>query len=152
LTIDCTERFEEDIQNLEKEGYHSVCEDVKDFISKCKTTQDFFDLQTALTSAGNVRTIKHRVKDSGHARGTSSGFRIILIVNKKTDKVTLCHIYPKRGSVGKVSASKDEMKEIINEYSVQYKSQKLREVKFLKPAPAKKVAHVPKDLVEQEEE
>jgi mRNA-degrading endonuclease RelE of RelBE toxin-antitoxin system len=113
-------------------GYGSVREDIKDFKGKIKTFQEFFELPTSLIPAKEVRTIKHRIKDSANSRGSSNGFRLIYIANRNTQTITLCHIYPKRGPLGKISASKSELSQIINEYTAQFKAKGLLKVDFFK--------------------
>lgn len=130
MNFDCTRRFNADIQNLIDSGYGSVREDIKDFKSKFGSFQEFFELPISLIPAKDVRTIKHRIKDSTNKRGSSNGFRLIYIANKNTQTITLCHVYPKRGPCGKLSASKSEISEIIQEYSIQFKSKNLLDVDF----------------------
>jgi mRNA-degrading endonuclease RelE of RelBE toxin-antitoxin system len=130
LKFDCTSRFNSDIQDLIKSRYDSVRADIKDFKDKINSFQEFFDLSTCIIPSNEVRTIKHRIKDSFNRRGSSGGFRVIFIANKKTQTVTFCHVYPKVGSLGKSSASKDEVKEIVNEYISQHKAKSLIPVTF----------------------
>lgn len=130
MNFDCTNRFNSDIQRLLDCGYSSVREEIKGFKNKFNSFQEFFELPTLLIPSSEVRTIKHRLKDSANRRGTSSGFRLIFIANKKTQTITFCHVYPKIGSMGKISASKSEVTEIIGEYISQHKLKLLSKVNF----------------------
>lgn len=130
MKFDCTNRFNTDIQELLNSGYNSVRTDVKDFKDKINSFQEFFELPTCIIPSNEVRTIKHRLKDSFNRRGTRGGFRIIFIANKKTETITFCHIYPKVGTLRKISVSKEEVKEIVNEYVQLYKSKSLLAVTF----------------------
>jgi mRNA-degrading endonuclease RelE of RelBE toxin-antitoxin system len=102
-----------------------VGQDVKDFKNKTNSFQDYFEMSTLLIPSSAVRAIKHRIKDSANKRGSSSGFRLIFIANSKTQTITFCHVYPKIGPLGKKSASKGEVSEIIGEYLAQFKSKSL---------------------------
>jgi len=78
---------------------------------------------------GMFRSAKVRIKScSGH--GDSSGFRVISLVNKETNRYYFLDIYPKTGKYAQASFDKQELKEFLIERKEEEEAGTLFSVEF----------------------
>lgn len=134
MVFESTYRFRDDLIALtakRRDGYSSVKNDLIKRFSNCP-----FPVVYALPcirQIGSSRLIKCRIANSGAGIGTSGAFRLILIAIPKEERVILCHLYPKRGRLGKATIAAKEVAEILHEVADQIENNSLLQVDFLIP-------------------
>jgi len=97
-------------------GYGSCCKDICDALTDL-TFDDIYNLHFLIRETGDIRIIKVRLKNSFQKIGSSSGYRLIILGNKKYNHIALLKIYPKRGKYGQSDLRDFEYKELLKTYS-----------------------------------
>lgn len=92
------------------------------------TFDEAFEKNYTLSDSGIAKIIKTRVLNSSQNKGKSSGFRVIYFINKKTNEIVFLNIFSKVGKGGKENVSKSEIKEYLETYKSERKSNTLLKV------------------------
>lgn len=97
------------------DGYAScpsdICDELRDL-----SFEDVWAHNYLIRELGDVRVIKLRIQNSIQTLCKASGFRLIILCNKKNKSITLLNIYPKRGKHARVDQDKSEYKEQLRTY------------------------------------
>ena len=98
-----------------------------------KSTLEIWDAGYLLNNNGSVRLSKIRLKGCTN-KGKSSGFRIIVLINRETNSIYFIEVYPKIGPLGKDNLKPTEIKEILDKTLAEKESGILFVVKATKEA------------------
>lgn len=116
MVFNCIRRFTSDTSLLTKKpknGYSSVEADLKKLF-KDATFAGLYSAQD-IRIIGSSKLIKMRCPISCSSTGAQGGFRVIFLANPNNETITLCHIFPKKGKLGKANCGEEEVTEILNE-------------------------------------
>jgi hypothetical protein len=64
----------------------------------------------------NIRICKVRIPDTKQHLSAPNGYRLILCCNKNKNHVVLFNVYPKKGPLGRINQSADELVFQLKEY------------------------------------
>jgi hypothetical protein len=133
LTLNCLSVFASDLKTLKASAtYSDVCEDIKKLIYRAKTLDGFYSLNRSISGAGSpVRTNKVSLPNAQQKWSSVEGYRLILVANKRHDMVTLLHIYPKKGHLGKSTLLPPEAAMLLRQYAAELKVAKLIPIEAL---------------------
>jgi mRNA-degrading endonuclease RelE of RelBE toxin-antitoxin system len=112
------ERFKKKKKSL----YSKVEEDLHKWFEDHFTFESIFESNYFLRDVGLVRLIKIRFPNSNTNKGASSGYRLILLCNKKTQSVGLIYIFPKTGKFGKTNIDDQQEKKLLDIFFSEFKS------------------------------
>jgi len=116
-----------DIDRYQKnDSYSNCCSDLCSFF-KDKSIEEIFDQPQILYQGIGFRYIKSRLDNSNNAKGKSNGYRLYYYVDKTKGTITILGFYPKTGRFGKPGLTKQEEKNMIEEYKASYRSGTLME-------------------------
>ncbi|MNK26451.1 hypothetical protein D3C87_447880 [compost metagenome] len=119
------ERYHNDIKKLKK-SYPNIENDVREEF-RGKTFEHIFELKQKLSNSGICRLLKVRVANSKNENsGKSGGFRVYLMANLSEQHVTFLTIYPKTNKGGKDNLDKNDLRDIIAEYTREKKNASLK--------------------------
>lgn len=113
MVLYCTERFKQQVADLEKKNsYSAIITDICDYF-KDKNTSELHITKDIIRSSTNTYSInKYRIGNSLTNKGKSSSYRCISGCFVKKDYLVLDTIYPKTGSDGIDNLSAEKYKEI----------------------------------------
>ena len=95
-----------------------------------KSIEEISIIGSHLAGNSEITSIrKNRAKSCGN-NGKSSGFRILIIVNKLKKQVGVFVIYPKWGTLNKENVKKNEWKSSLTSYKDDLKENKLIQFKL----------------------
>lgn len=123
-----TTNFRESLKKLTKRedsGYKSCCLDICNEL-KDTSFDDIFNRHFLIKQSGEIRLIKLRIQNSDQNFSSAAGYRLIIICNRKHDHVALLDIYPKKGKFSKMDLTKNEYKNIVNNYAMELKNGQLK--------------------------
>lgn len=101
-----------------------------DLIESAKniTFEEAFEKNYTLSDSGIAKVIKLRISNSSQNKGKSAGFRVIYFITKRTNKIVFLNIFSKVGKGGKENVSKSEIKEYLETYKSEQKSDSLPKI------------------------
>lgn len=92
------------------------------------TFNEIFSKKYILKDSGVVKILKVRVANSEQNKGKSSGFRVILIVDKNKEEVIFLNIFSKTGIESKDNIDKEELKDCLSVFKSENKTGNLIEL------------------------
>lgn len=92
------------------------------------TFQEIFQKKYILKDSGDHKILKIRIANSEQNKGKSAGFRLIAVLDRKKELIVFIAIYPKVGNQGKDNLSKEELKDCLNTYKKEAKTDTLTEI------------------------
>lgn len=117
------------LNNIDKlsQKYPTLRKDLADEFCPL-TFNEIFSKKYVLKDSGVAKILKVRVANSEQNKGKSSGFRIILIVDKNKEEVTFLNIFSKTGTEGKDNIDKEELKDCLSVFKSENKAGSLIEL------------------------
>lgn len=122
-----TETFRKAIRQLlkaKRDEYASINKDIADaFLDK--TSDQIYVMPDMVRQSGNIKEIKLRLENSRSGLGKSAGYRLLYLTSDRKNFVCFLYVYPKRGSLGQVSISKECINGCLSEFIAEYESKTL---------------------------
>ncbi|MFD2941331.1 hypothetical protein [Flavobacterium notoginsengisoli] len=118
LKFQSTSTFQESLKKLST-NYKTIKLDITQEFTDL-SFEEIFSKKYVLKDSGVVKILKVRIANSEQGKGKSSGFRMLLIADKRTSEVVFLNIFAKTGSDGKDNIDKEELKDCL----VIYKKEK----------------------------
>lgn len=117
------------IDNIDKlsQKYPTLRKDLVDEFCSL-TFNEIFSKKYVLKDSGVAKILKVRVANSEQNKGKSSGFRIILVVDKNKEQVTFLNIFTKTGTEGKDNIDREELKRCLSVFKSENKAGSLIEL------------------------
>ncbi|MFK7903482.1 MAG: hypothetical protein AB8B69_00080 [Chitinophagales bacterium] len=130
VTYKAIDNFLQSLDKLERKGkknYLKIRQDI------CGTYSEIEDVLALLKSdilvyLGDNIVLKTRVPNRTMREGTSSGYRVINLINAEEQEVVFLEVYPKKGKFAKNDLSKNERLALLKEYLEQALEKTLKEV------------------------
>lgn len=123
-----TTTYEEDLKKLSRK-LPTIKKDIcKEF--RNKSIEEIFAKKYCLHDSGNHKVIKIRIANSEQSKGKSSGFRIIVIVDKVNATVTFIALFSKASGYKTDNLPKEELRRRIKSYKNDVLSMKLTLIKI----------------------
>lgn len=119
MKIYAAETYLKEITKLTKKkalGYMSVEKDIKKWFKKHSSIEEIWQTNEFLRDVGNIRLIKVRIINSQSGKGSSSGYRLVLCCNKKSNFVALLYVFPKRGTYARITIEDDDEIEFLEAF------------------------------------
>lgn len=110
-----------------KKVYPNVEKDLVDG-TKGVGFEEAFNKNYTLSDSGIAKVIKVRVPNSSQNKGKSAGFRVIYLISMRTNEIVFLNIFSKIGKGGKDNVPKSEIKEYLETYKSEQKSDSLLKV------------------------
>src|SRR6218665_2204096 len=118
LKFQSTSTFQESLKKLST-NYKTIKLDITQEFTDL-SFEEIFSKKYVLKDSGVVKILKVRIANSEQGKGKSSGFRMLLIADKRTSEVVFLNIFAKTGTDGKDNIDKEELKDCL----VIYKKEK----------------------------
>jgi|TARA_B100000378_G_scaffold80242_1_gene62929 mRNA-degrading endonuclease RelE of RelBE toxin-antitoxin system len=133
LTYYCSSTFEHALQNLlkKKKHYASVSEEVE-HLFKTYSFREIWEMNYFLRQLGDhLRLLKIRLPNKTMQKGKRGGFRLILLLDNRTETCSCLLIYPKVGPQKKGNINDDEELKLLKSFKIEKEKKLLVEKNIL---------------------
>jgi len=98
-----------------RDEYKSIKHDITKILNG-KKPEELFSYPDMIHQDKNFKIIKLRLLNSASKLSKKDGYRLIYVINNKKDLVCLFYTYPKRGSLGQIDISDNDLADYVEEY------------------------------------
>lgn len=105
-----------------KGPYGNIEKDIEGWFRSHYTFELIWASNYSLRDSGHCRIIKVRIINSKAGKGSSAGFRLLVLCNQKTQSVGLMYLFPKTGNAGRDNIDENQEKKYISRFLEEHKS------------------------------